>query len=435
MSTASNIVRASFALGLIASAIACGSETSPISGSGDDPNGSPQLGGSGSGTGAAGGGGGTNTGAKGFCSATGGIALPGTTLCTSDLAKRAFRFAVCSCEPLALNGEVKTRSFDSSAGKENATGGSIGANAALRSNGTLAVGGSLWTPANMVLSGTGLVSQELRAGQGITVAGEFTVERDLYASAAPIGSALTVKGSSHVPASVAPPCDCSHPIAIASYVDAFAKDNDDAASDLTPASLSNIVEPKTVTLGCGRYYFDEITAHDLTLKLLGRTAIFVKHDVMMNGELKIELAPSAELDLFVAGDLSLNGEHAFGSVDTPAHVRLYVDGPNVLLNGAVSLAANLYAPNAVIRPNGAYVVRGAVFGKGFEFNGGLDVAYDEAILKVQGCEAPGGSCSSCNECTGATPACRGGKCVACESDADCCAPLLCRSGACVPSIR
>jgi hypothetical protein len=246
-----------------------------------------------------------------------------------------------------------------------------------------------------------------------------------------------VAGARHVPAVVAAPCDCTEQVPIAAYVSAFAKDNDDAASGLTPQAFGRGTGPQDVTLGCGRYYFDEISPNGaLTLRLQGRTAIFVAGDIATNGGLSFVFEPGAELDLFVDGSLVTNGGAAFGNVEAPARARVYVAGPQVSVNGDSAIAANLYAPNAGVALNGGHTTRGAIYAQRVDINGALDLEYDEAILGVEGCAAPGGACRTCGDCSGATPACAGGTCAACKTNADCCAPLVCAAdGSCIASIR
>ena len=374
--------------------------------------------------------------AQSFCAGSGGIVLPGTTQCTGDIAKKLFRFGLCSCTGIATNGSVQTSSFDSSTHETKKTGGSIGTNGDFRVNGDTDIGGSVFTPTVTSFNGGGRIAQELRSGAGAASNGPLTVGGDYYGSVAS-GPSITVAGAQHVPVAVAPPCDCAEQVPIAAYVSAFAKDNDDAAAGLTPQSFGRGTESQDVTLACGRYYFDEISPNGaLTLRLQGRTAIFVGGDAATNGGLSFVFEKGAELDLFVDGNLIANGGAAFGNVDAPAHARIYVAGPQVSVNGDAAIAANLYAPNAAVALNGGQKTRGSVYAKAVEINGPLDLEYDEAILGIQGCEAPGGSCQTCGDCSGSTPACSGGKCAACKTNADCCAPLMCAAdGSCIASVR
>jgi hypothetical protein len=432
-------VRASLLASLVLGAVGglatgCGSTDSVAdpAAAGPSPGTSPQLG--------AGGASGADAGprptATSFCDGSGGILLPGTTQCTGDLAKKLFRFGMCSCSGITVNGTAKTRSFDSSTSQTLATGGSIGTNGDFRLNGDADIGGSIWTPAITGVSGGGAIAQELRSGKGAAVAGSLSIGGDYYSSQ-PISGAASVKGVSHVPAAVAPPCDCTEQVPIAAYVAAFATDNDDAASGLTPQSLGASAVDANLTLGCGRYYFDEIAARSsVTITLKGRTAIFVAGDVVTNGGLSFVFEKGAELDLFVTGNFQINGSAVFGNTDAPARARLYVAGTQLLANGDSRIAANVYAPNATIGLNGGHTTRGSIYARGVSLNGDLDLEYDEAILKVQGCEAPGTSCKSCGDCGGATPACNGGACGACKTNADCCAPLTCAAdGSCVAVVR
>ncbi len=411
-------------------AVGCGADATVGNGGSNEspPNGGPFVG-----EGASGGGStGKNPDGTSFCSATGGIALPNAEqTCTADLAAKTFRFGLCSCSALALSGSVQTSSFDSKSGQSNLIGGSIGTNDAFGNAGSVTIGGTLWAQGKVTLEGASSVAGQLRAGGGIESTGATHVKGDLFSSTPPEGL-IIVDGKSNVPASVSAPCDCSAPLPIASYIDAFEKNNDNAAEKIDPKSLVEF-DSKDLTLNCGRYYFDAITGSSLHLHLKGRTAIFVRGDFDLKGSVTLRLEPGAELDLFVGDNFALSGSTVFGDTDAPARIRVYVAGKQVELAGATTLAGNLYAPHAKVGHEGSLTVRGSLFAESIEAEAALDLVYDEAVLKVQGCRKPDAGCATCNDCGG--NACKGGKCGACTSDADCCAPLRCSGGECLPSVR
>ena len=414
---------------------ACGSETPSIEGSstGEGTSSGGAFGGASGSSGA--GPSAPKPGGGSFCDGKGGIQLPGTSLCTADLASRTFRFGLCSCRDLTLSGNLVTSSFDSATGKSNQKGGSIGTNGALVNSGSSQVGGTSWSAKETTFSGYAAIAGHLRAGGGVTANGSAEVGGDLFSPTAPRGQ-VTVLGTQHVPATVAPPCDCGAPLPIADYIAAFAKDNDNAAISLKPGDLASVNGPREVKLPCGRYYLDEIGGGgNLTLVIGGRVALFVRGDVSMGGALDLELAPGAQLDVFVGGSFIVSGGTEVGNLAAPATVRMYVAGPRVTFDGSATIAANVYAPNAVVDTGGSLRARGAVAARTFTASGSVDVAYDEAILKVEGCAAPSAPCKTCNDCGGSAPACNGGTCGACKTDADCCAPLSCRDGACVAPIK
>jgi hypothetical protein len=149
------------------------------------------------------------------------------------------------------------------------------------------------------------------------------------------------------------------------------------------------------------------------------------------GNFTIDAAPDAELDLFIAGNFSLTGNGTFGAVSAPSKVRVYIGGQTFNMSGDAGIGANLYSPNADVEFASAFEMSGAIFAKSLAFSGAFTIHYDESIVGVIGCEPPGGGCSTCNDCGGATPACKGGTCGACTTTADCCAPLQCTpSGTC-----
>lgn len=411
--------------------VACGGESAipepgPNSGAFGSGNGEPQKG---NGAGSP-----DQRTREGFCASKGGVRLPSSTQCTADLAKKVFRFAICSCETFDVSGGLKSRSFDSLKQTENRLGGSVGTNEGLLTGGSLEVRGSLWTAKDLDVSGSATVLQDVHADT-VDVSGNLEVGADIFAAKAPTGN-ITLGGKSHVPSPASDPCNCKDPpISIAQYVDAFATQNDNAASKIEGRSLADPPPDTSLTLECGRYYFDSVNVEgSVRLHITGRTAIFVKGDFDVAGRFDLTMDPGAELDLFIAGNLSTSGTSTFGSLASPARMRVYVAGTKVDATGSGELAANIYAPNAIVNFSGGSAIRGAVHAKKVEASGELDINYDEAILALEGCGSAKSeaTCKSCNDCDAA---CIGGKCTACVTSADCCAPLQCSNGACIPSVR
>ena len=167
----------------------------------------------------------------------------------------------------------------------------------------------------------------------------------------------------------------------------------------------------------------------------GRVGLFVSGDVNVTQSLTVQLAPSAELDLFVAGNFSVMGSLAVGDSNAAARTRLYVGGPTFTLSAtAMPLAADVYAPNATLQLAANLEMWGALFAKAMQFSGAFTLHYDTSILQLAqsgGCAPGGTACKTCNDCGGVTPACISGTCAPCATTADCCAPLVCASGQCV----
>ncbi len=396
---------------------------------------------------------------SGFCSGQGPVPLPGTNACLGDLAN-VFRFAACACDALDVSGKLTTDSFDSP-GEGGVAGGdlaSIAANGEVSTNSTTNIGGSVWsggtstqTGQAVTLRGGGTVLHDVQAGGPVEVGGKYVVEGDLWSNGnvtLDTGAQLTVFGTVHVPAGdsatgvqgtvvngpvqVAPPCDCSSPIDVGAVVAAFATNNDDASIGITDAGATL---DGTVALQCGRYYVATIAGANVTLQVNGRVALFVSGDVNVTQSLTVQLVPSAELDLFVAGNFAVMGSLAIGDANAAARTRLYVGGTTLTLSAtATPLAANVYAPNATLQLAADLEMWGAIFAKTMQFSGAFTLHYDTSVLQLAqtgGCADGGTTCKTCNDCGGATPACISGTCAPCATSADCCAPLVCLGGRCV----
>jgi hypothetical protein len=389
---------------------------------------------------------------EGFCQGTGPLVKLPQGSCTGDVGKRTFLFAACSCQNTTVSGALHTDSVNSSGASTTGKTAAMGANGSFQSNGHIDVGGSIWaasgTPA-VALKDHGSIATELRAGGIISIDGAFIVGGDVYAAGGVDvkSGSLTCGGKLHAASgtvtagvtatggivhdsfTIVPPCECAKLLDVPGIVQAFAGANDDTVLGIAPSALSS-PGPHDVTLACGRYYFDTM-AGDVTVHLLGRTAVFIGGDVTV-GSLKLDLSSDAEVDIFVAKNVHLDG--TLSSNAPAARVRVYIGGDSVTVTGFVGMRGNVYAPNAVMLMASSFQMTGSILAKQLQFSGDFTIHYDEAILDTPGCDPPGRACDTCHDCSGSTPACKGGTCVPCVVTEDCCAPLVCRSGSCIPNI-
>jgi hypothetical protein len=230
---------------------------------------------------------------------------------------------------------------------------------------------------------------------------------------------------------IPPPCDCSNPIDVASIVTSARTQNDNATIGLSESALHYPAAP--LSLSCGRYYVADVSGGSVQLNINGRVALLVNGPLSVDNALRVDVAGDAELDLFVAGDVTIGNGATLGNLNAPARVRLYVAGQNVQLGSSANIGANVYAPAAMVNLSSDLVMWGAFFANQFNLSGNFTIHYDTSVLgaAATGCAPAGGTCRTCDDCAGTTPACIGGQCVACTNDRDCCAPLACNGGRCV----
>jgi len=384
----------------------------------------------------------------------------GRSLCGGSVAERTFRYALCSCTSIAFSTPVRTDSFDSRMGPYSAPGGrggAVGSNGDVQLSSPMVFGGSLWAAgaAGVQAPGAGTpvtVGGELRSGGPFTSMSSLGVDLDAYVAGDVSASELRVDGALVTPASatvsatteavgarrtepvaVPPPCDCDPAVLldVGALVRAAADDHDDAAAGLAPDALRGYAEDTRVSLPCGRYFFDGVSGTgSLTFEVTGRAAVYVRGDLAPGGALRVEVAPGAELDLFVEGVLSAEGGVAFGDPARPAAARLYLGGSGrVNLTATSVFAGNVYAPRAEFATSGELEVFGAIFVGGIAASGGVEIHYDTAVLDVGAdCPPPEGGCDTCRDCR--NQACVAGECDACTSSDQCCSPLLCIAGRC-----
>jgi len=377
--------------------------------------------------------------------------------CAGRIAAGTFRYAICACDGVVTSSALSTDSLDSTTGTSGGSGGSVGTNAGGNSTAPWSVGGSLWSSGESGWT----VSADLFVGSELHLAGrlagsETEVTRDAWIGGGVgidtlrVGGALTVPEGVDLNAAtletgsvvrdevaVPEPCACDEDelVDVAGFLSRFADTNENGLIDLDAAALANVTEPTELTLPCGRYYLDEISATaPVTIRVEGRVALFIGGSLTANDDFVVELGDDAEVDVFLGGTITAAGALSFGSADAPARARVYVGGVGTVnLAASTTFAGNLYAPRAELVTSGDAEVFGALFTRRISASGMLTVHYDTAILEAgDECEPPE-VCAECGDC-GSGYACVEGECGECGSSDDCCAPLICSGGRCVPEL-
>lgn len=331
------------------------------------------------------------------------ILIDGT--CTGTFSQRVFLRAACACGSLSSGGDLVADGFDSRVAPwtSGGAGGHIGAVAGLTASGlvdvsgNLAVSGGSMDAMSTVRAGGDLeVSGSLgRPPSSLTVGGAARIGGDVSVSTLFVAGTLTTSpgaalsgtisaggravGAVNVPAAC--PCGASELVDVAGIIAQHRATNDDAALGLAADALSSVAGDVTVTLPCGRYYLDQIQGGGtLTIRAAGHAALFVGGSVQLSGQLNIELAAGAELDVFIAGALNLPATLRLGDPTRPRALRLWLatNGP-FLVSYDAQIAANVYAPAATLMVSTPLEVYGGLMVGSVRAAAPLTIHYDRAI--------------------------------------------------------
>ncbi|MCC7074863.1 MAG: hypothetical protein IT383_26370 [Deltaproteobacteria bacterium] len=399
-------------------------------------------------------------------------------VCGADLAATTFRFGLCTCEDLAFSTVLRVDAFQSDPAQP-VEGGSAGTNGSFTSTGDSAIAGSLVVGGSALPIGNHEIGGELYAAGDVTSAGDIDIAADAWVAGDLRGFVTDVVGTLHVPASatvglgttagavvntpvtVAPPCPCApgDRLDVNAFIADAEQHNDNAAIGLTRDALIGLLQPKELDLPPGRYYVDRIAAiAPLWLRVSGPTALYVGGDLESVSVFEIAVEGAGELDVFVGGSLRATGDFEMGvEGGPPSRVRTYVAGADdILLAGDLDFQGSLWAPNARLVAAGPLDVEGALLVREIVEAGVIHVGWDASIEDGAGsCDETGtpvddadpvdepadgdgddggdaapSACASCEDC--GNQACVDGSCGACATSLDCCAPLVCAEGVCVP---
>jgi hypothetical protein len=281
------------------------------------------------------------------------------------------------------------------------------------------VDGNLETNSELSITGANIdFGRDVWVNGGITVLGLSNVAGDVYQTPGNTMVGMSIGGQLFQrDFKIAKPCACgaNEVLDIEAIVEAGIAQNNSSAAGAKPGALLQLGVGGTLDLGCGRFAFGPTTIVGVTtLKVPGRTALFIDGDLTITGGFGVDVGSSGELDVFVSGDLFITGVGAIGSRARPGAVRFYVGGSgNIALTGAQVFAANLYAPHADVSVTGVQDLWGSLFVGSYFATGTQRMHYDAAVLRS------GSSGKTCD-----TPPDR------CKVDLDCGSPLVCAAGSC-----
>jgi hypothetical protein len=330
--------------------------------------------------------------------------------CVYHLAATVFSHAVCGCDGLTLDPELKTDGWDSRSGEfePDGEGGEVASDVFIHANSRMTVGSTLTVSgAAGIEAGPDLeVRGDLRSGgplggasSEIDVKGNASVAGSVMVGTMTIGEegtgALTTPSAAGVtgqvngrvvegPVSVPQPCSCDQAQLMTDEVGRRALVNDDAELNFEPDRLVNVDGDDELPLPCGRFYLDEISGategKTVTLHVTGRASLFVGGNINLKQALTIAIDDGAELDLFVKGFIQA-GVSLLGDPVRPRALRIYVasDGSLNLPDGS-RLAGNLYAPTTDLNSPVPLEMYGALVVRHLNGTGSVTVHYDTGIV-------------------------------------------------------
>ena len=335
------------------------------------------------------------------------------SVCTGEIAVRAFERALCTCEGYATSTMLQTDSFDSVVGPYAPGGasGDVGVNGELRTNAVVTVSGGLAVAgaagavllADLHVTGDLEIGGALGNGVAVTSGGNVRVAGNVNLANLDVTGTLTVPETQTIsggvtagttvraPVTVAPPCACDNDdlVDLEAFIAAHVTDNQDAAIGLAPDALTDYDGAVSLDLPCGIYYVGPVRGNGaLTLRVSGRVALLVDGDLSLTAPFTVELVnDDAELDLMVGGLLSSGEAVVIGRADHPARTRVYIGGEGTInLAGDSQLAANLYAPRASVALSGGATVFGSLFVRRLDQSAPIAIHYDVDVRRADvGC--------------------------------------------------
>lgn len=396
------------------------------------------------------------------------VTMPGITgysTCTARIAAATFNNALCTCNGVQLRQGLTTVGFDSIHGAYvpglDDSGAAVGINGTYQTvAGSTDIGGSLSIAGTEDVHFVGYLATlgDLRVAGNVEVAGYASVARNAWLGGSFTGlGPLTVIGELHhaqgvsaLPLMTGPevleavtiskpcPCEAAELVPIEQLVNAAKQRNDNQQYQIDENALGAINGDVQLLLPCGKFYLSQITGTgNVVIRVDGLVALFIDGSINLNGNLQVELASGAELDLFFGGNVAVTGAMNLGDQARPAASRIFIAGTeDIALTSP--LTGNLYAPHARVFSLSRIDVYGSIFARDFAGDNVAKIVFDRAVYEADAHCAEGrpppGTCTLCGVCTGGT-ACVDGSCTYCRDDYDCCSQTVCDSGRCSPLLE
>lgn len=321
-----------------------------------------------------------------------------------------FSRGACVCADFVTASSVAIDGFDSRQSPlvYSTRSGSFGVNGFLNGSASLTIGGTLTVAGlpGITLSGGGVVTiggdlhdQGVFQGAdrldvdgnaeigGLVDVGELSIGGTLLT---PDGASVNASRSKqvgnevHGPVTVAAPCACdpSSQPDIPGIIAAHRTTNDNASTELDALRLDDVETPLDVALPCGDYHLTRLGGSaPLDLSLNGPTRLFIDDNVAFDKAFRVHFSGAGKLDLFIGGDIRVDGPLELGAPEDAGRVRVFIAGEGTLLmTDDARIAGLLCAPKSEVVSEKSLEVFGALFVRRAAPAGPLSVHEDRALL-------------------------------------------------------
>lgn len=350
-----------------------------------------------------------------FCQGTGPriTAAQIHTLCGGALIAASLPAGLCVCTGVS-GGDLLTDSFDSALGPyvPGTAGGDLASVGPLAPQGMWNIGGILRSSdptgisgitGSLLVRGSAQINGALR-GDSASINGDAEIGGDISLINLTVGgtlttpstSTITVSGQRSTPSArtaavtIPPPCPCDLDPYVSGPILQLTQANDNARLGLNKDQLEGYAENPVLTLPCGGYFFQRVSGlGSLELRITGRVELAIAGGLDVGGQLTISLAPGAELDLYVHGDVTVGGAVAMGDRDAPHRLRFFPGGVDTIrLAGGGYISAAVLGRRRALITSSPLDLYGAVFADSASINAALRIHYDQQIRSISGSCGP-----------------------------------------------
>ncbi|HKU39886.1 MAG TPA: collagen-binding domain-containing protein [Polyangiales bacterium] len=226
------------------------------------------------------------------------------------------------------------------------------------------------------------VNNELRLGPETSIDGSLYVSGHYGAASAP-----AIGGSFERNAAPRCACDSKKFLDISGMISARTRDNDNANALLTPTSLSGFDGGRSLTLDCGRYFFDRIAGNGLLqIDVRGRVALFVARDLALDDGFRLTLQPGATAEIYVGGNVLVRGKLDLGASNGGGRVLLAVQDSGTIDVADSYIDGSIYAPYETLTTRGAFELHGSLFVNRANFGAPATIRYARAVAVQPRCQ-------------------------------------------------
>ena len=120
-----------------------------------------------------------------------------------------------------------------------------------------------------------------------------------------------------------------------------------------------------------------------TGSLVLTSGVYFFDDVLLGQDSQIELAPGANVQIYITGNMTFNQNSVINSGGIPSQLQIYSQGDSLTFNQGNTFTGAFYGPGALIQYDQTTQIYGSLVGGSIQLDKGACFHYDRSLGKIE----------------------------------------------------